>query len=208
MDHPAILPSEFFHIPEGLREGSKLPPLLFNLAVNDVSQVVTIQKNTAPRSDHRAYDLNSLGSVWQYADDVAILASLRKELATLLSKLDKYCYQRGLTINFAKSCIMEVTPDTFRPGRSFSLQTLGSGTHASIPIVDTLTLTLTLTLFLFQQPQSSCLICDTFDYLGIPITRTLDSATVLSRCLSRFWAAWVLLLCVVSSSVLGNAATL
>jgi hypothetical protein len=32
--HPEIPPGEFFHIPQGLREGSKLSPLLFNLAVN------------------------------------------------------------------------------------------------------------------------------------------------------------------------------
>ncbi len=39
--HPKIPPTAFFDIPQGLREGSKLSPLLFNLAVNDMeSQLI------------------------------------------------------------------------------------------------------------------------------------------------------------------------
>jgi hypothetical protein len=34
--HQEIPPDEFFEIPQGLRKGSKLSPLLFNLAVNDM----------------------------------------------------------------------------------------------------------------------------------------------------------------------------
>jgi hypothetical protein len=33
-------------------------------------------------------------------------------------------------------------------------------------------------------------IVESFDYLGIPILRSLDADLVLSRCLSRFWSAY------------------
>ena len=36
--HPLIPTDEFFDIPQGLREGSKLLPLLFNLAVNHMRE--------------------------------------------------------------------------------------------------------------------------------------------------------------------------
>ena len=41
VDHPEIPKDVFFDIPQGLREGSKLSPLLFNLAVNDMHDVLT-----------------------------------------------------------------------------------------------------------------------------------------------------------------------
>lgn len=38
--HPDIPPDDFFDIPQGLREGSKLSPLLFNIAVKDMESII------------------------------------------------------------------------------------------------------------------------------------------------------------------------
>jgi hypothetical protein len=46
--HPDIPPDDFFDIPQGLREGSKLSPLLFNLAVNDMEAELLKQQPGSP----------------------------------------------------------------------------------------------------------------------------------------------------------------
>jgi hypothetical protein len=73
--HPEIPPGEFFNIPQGLREGSKLSPLLFNLAVNDME--AELLKQAGPQA-HFGIPLYSKAhqptqqpnkvrtSVWQY----------------------------------------------------------------------------------------------------------------------------------------------
>lgn len=171
VDHPEIPEDEFFDIPQGLREGSKLSPLLFNLAVNDMSEVLTAARATPLRRVGAHLPASGasrplLAAVWQYADDVALLADSQEELMLLLDRLDLYCYERGLTINYSKSCIMEINDSEFVPDQTYSISPRGREAQASIPIVDS------------------------FTYLGIPIARDLGSKVALAQCLSLFWATF------------------
>jgi hypothetical protein len=90
--HPEIPPDDFFDILQGLREGSKLSPLLFNLAVNDMEAELLGQTPEHPQqvgifvkqaSQGNASTAHLCASVWQYADDVALVASSVQELQVL-----------------------------------------------------------------------------------------------------------------------------
>jgi hypothetical protein len=126
--HPDIPPDEFFDIPQGLREGSKLSPLLFNLAVNDMEKELTAPPEvTAPPVGVTISGIKGLrhkeikASIWQYADDVAIAAASPEELKLLLTRLEKYCHKRGLTINYAKSQVMEFTEAAPHPPAQYTI---------------------------------------------------------------------------------------
>jgi hypothetical protein len=172
--HPEIPPEEFFDIPQGLREGSKLSPLLFNIAVNDMESEllrpcalgrggpgVWVQTRSPTGRQARIQ-----ASVWQYADDVALVAASEQDLALLLARLSEYCHKRGLIINYSKSKVMELLH-----------QPHASKSH-----------------FLFQPPmegasQQQLEIVQEFKYLGVPIAHNLSSQVVSETLRARLWAA-------------------
>jgi hypothetical protein len=59
-------------------------------------------------------------AIWQYADDVAMVANSEATLKILLERMAKYCHQRGLTINYDKSHYMEVSTAPFVDGATLS----------------------------------------------------------------------------------------
>ena len=74
--------------------------------------------------------------VWQYADDVALVASSEAELRLLMDRLSLYCHSRGLTINYSKSKIMEISSDPFLPNKSFSFQPAGQALQKTVEVVE------------------------------------------------------------------------
>ncbi len=172
--HPEIPPDEFFEIPQGLREGSKLSPLLFNIAVNDMESKL-LSPYTSGRGEpgvwihtwHGAGRPSRLqASIWQYADYVALVASSEQDLALLLSSLAEYCYKRGLTINYSNSKVMELLHHPHASNSHFSFQPPMEG-----------------------APQQRIEIVHEFKYLGIPIAHTLSSQVVSETLSSKLWAA-------------------
>ncbi len=171
MAHPKIPPTSFFDIPQGLREGSKLSPLLFNLAVNDMEAQLTGQHPPTGILVKRfgANAPNQLPiqtSIWQYADDVAMIAHSDWALKTLLERMATYCYQRGLTINYDKSHYMEVSTSPYTDGLSLSFKD---------PVDPLSELTI-------NQVES-------YKYLGVPIHRDLQSKHVAKTACKKAWAA-------------------
>jgi hypothetical protein len=173
--HPEIPPGEFFHIPQGLREGSKLSPLLFNLAVNDMEAELLKHSGSLghfgiPRYSkvhHSTQHPNNVRtSVWQYADDVALITSSESDLKRLLEKMAVYCYQRGLTINYDKSHYMVISKDPFVEGTTIAFS---NPNNPMIPLS-------------ISQVES-------FKYLGIPIHRDLSTAHIAKAACTKAWAA-------------------
>jgi hypothetical protein len=125
--HPKIPPSAFFDIPQGLLEGSKLSPLLFNLAVNDM-ELQLVGQHPSSGILVKCFGANVSNqtpiqtSIWQYADDVAMITHSEQALKTLLEKMATYCHQRGLTINYDKSHYMEVSLSPYTDGLSLSFK--------------------------------------------------------------------------------------
>ena len=67
--------TEFFDYTEGVRQRCPLSPLLFNLYVNDISDVIDQLTN----SHIQLYD-NKCLNVLMYADDLILIAESEKEL--------------------------------------------------------------------------------------------------------------------------------
>jgi hypothetical protein len=172
--HPEIPPDEFFEIPQGLREGSKLSPLLFNLAVNDMENELLRPYPDrrgapgvwVPSKDQSGRHTRIVASVWQYADDVALVASSELELALLLARLAEYCYKRGLTINYNKSKVMELLHRPHASASHFSFQPPMQG----------------------AQPQQLEIVSE-FKYLGIPIFHNLSTHVVSETLRAKLWGA-------------------
>jgi hypothetical protein len=88
--HPLIPDDEFFDIPQGLREGSKLSPLLFNLAVNDMRAHFRWHPQGPLGVTMTTNICEEFAGVWQYADDVALVASSPYELQNMIKHLQIY----------------------------------------------------------------------------------------------------------------------
>jgi hypothetical protein len=172
--HPEIPPEEFFDIPQGLREGSKLSPLLFNIAVNDMES--ELLRPCAPGRGGPGVWIQTRtptgrqvciqASVWQYADDVALVAASEQDLALLLARLSEYCHKRGLIINYSKSKVMELLHQPHVSKSHFPFQPPMEGAS-----------------------QQQLEIVQEFKYLGVPIAHTLSSQVVSETLRARLWAA-------------------
>jgi hypothetical protein len=154
---------EFFEIPQGLRKGSKLSPLLFNLAVNDMWKYF----QTAPHGPLGVTMITSLceeyAGVWQYADDVALVASSPPELQRMLDCLQQYCSGKGLTINLQKTKIVEF-PTSAQPAGTYQA-TAPEGHHVPIHTVHS------------------------FPYLGVPLDAELSMTAAVASAQGAFLGA-------------------
>ncbi len=54
--------------------------------------------------------------VWQYADNVALVAPTPEELQRMINLLQQYCNNKGLTINLQKTKIVEFCTTTQASG--------------------------------------------------------------------------------------------
>jgi hypothetical protein len=169
--HPLIPEDEYFSIPEGLREGSKLSPLLFNIAVNDMSDF--FHSPPAPFAPHPlgVFTTTPNGTTvytgcFQYADDVALLASSPQELETMIRAMQLYCGTRGITINYNKTKVMEIPAKNTDPPPTHQYTT---------------------------QDENNALIhlqvVPHFTYLGVEIDRALTMTNALNATRASLWGA-------------------
>lgn len=105
-------------------------------------------------------------TVWQYADDVALIAPSEAALKILLSRMALYCHRRGLSINYDKCHIMEISQEQHLPDVQVTFQG-PTPAHGALSINKT----------------------DSFTYLGIPIHRDLATHHIKDRACKKAWAA-------------------
>ena len=82
---------DWFDVKIGLKQGYILPPLLFNIFINDLAQTVN---NLECGASYGEGDV----SILLYADDIALLSDNETKLQRMLSCLNDYCLSWGLTI--------------------------------------------------------------------------------------------------------------
>ena len=92
---------DWFQIGKGVRQGSILPPCLFNLYAE------YIMRNTGPEETQAGIqiagrNINNL----RYADDTTLMAESEEELKSLLMKVKEESEKAGLKLNSQKMKIM------------------------------------------------------------------------------------------------------
>ena len=91
--------TNFFPYEKGVQQGNPLSPLLFNLYINDIFEII---KNESSISLDDISSFNSL----MYADDLIIMSTTLEGLQTSLDKLNVYCEKWKLNINYKKTKCM------------------------------------------------------------------------------------------------------
>ena len=93
--------TEFFTFTKGVRQGCPMSPILFNLFVNDIFEIMN--KNSS--SDISLDNGNKLNAL-MYADDLILLSQSKEDLQKKVDILEAYCNKWKLNINEKKSKVM------------------------------------------------------------------------------------------------------
>lgn len=92
--------TERFWTERGLKQGCPLSPLLFIVFIADIEEYLKKRQNggvTVGRK--RIFTLT-------YADDLAVMAEIDKEMVRMLKSLERYFEEKRLTLNAQKSKVM------------------------------------------------------------------------------------------------------
>ena len=96
--------SESFKPSRGLRQGDLLPPYLFILGQEILSRLLDHELSLKNVSGIKTSIRGPTISHVMYADDIVLFSkATRRDAATLMKTLDKYCKWSGQAINMGKS---------------------------------------------------------------------------------------------------------
>jgi hypothetical protein len=111
--------TDWFNVSTGLRQGCLLSPLLFNLYINDLVNVIKQSCTGIPIGGENV-------CILMYADDLVLLARNERDLQNMLDVLAHWCQQWNVKVNAEKTEIVhfrkngvEVTNVNFKIGESF-----------------------------------------------------------------------------------------
>ena len=96
--------SDFFDTGNGLKQGDVMSPMLFNLFVNDLPNILGNDINTPTLNSRK---INCL----MYADDLVIFSKSAHGLQKSLDRLSSYCDTWKLNINLDKTKVMLFQPN-------------------------------------------------------------------------------------------------
>ena len=91
--------TNFFNYEQGIQQGNPLSPLLFNLYINDIFEVL---KNDSLLTLNGQQYFNAL----MYADDLIIMSTTQEGLQKSLNALNDYCQKWKLNVNHKKTNCM------------------------------------------------------------------------------------------------------
>jgi hypothetical protein len=92
--------SDWFSVEQGIRQGDTLSPLLFNIFVNEIPELLLKENCASPTL------LNSKVPCLLYADDIVLLSETKEGLQNAINNVKKYCDTWELAINPNKSKVM------------------------------------------------------------------------------------------------------
>ena len=91
--------TEWFDVTSSLKQGCILPPLLFNIFINDLIDEVK-KLNVGIKLD------NDIISVLVYADDIVFMCENENDLQKIIDTLSVWCDTNDLVVNLSKSKIV------------------------------------------------------------------------------------------------------
>jgi len=94
--------SSFFPYDIGVRQGCILSPIIFNLFINELHDI--IHKNVGDLSGIKVADLVIF--VLLYADDVVLVADSPDDLSILLRSLEEFCASSSMSVNVKKTKVV------------------------------------------------------------------------------------------------------
>ena len=91
--------TSFFNYTKGVRQGCPLSPMLFNIYVNDLFEIMNKDNVSDIYLEEKEHKVNML----MYADDLIILSESKEGLQKQIDKLENYCQKWRLQINIKKN---------------------------------------------------------------------------------------------------------
>ena len=101
--------TEIFNINQGVRQGCILSPLLFNIFLSDLPELIdSAQIKANPETiDPEANPGETHPSCLIWADDIILLSEKEEGLNSMLKTMEGYCNENDLTVNTDKTkCII------------------------------------------------------------------------------------------------------
>jgi hypothetical protein len=92
--------TEFFDFTKGVRQGCPLSPILFNIYVNEIFNLVN------ENNDSNIFLGDTKVNALMYADDLILLSETKEGLQNLINKVNDFCTERKLSINEKKTKVM------------------------------------------------------------------------------------------------------
>ena len=111
--------TDTFNVNQGVKQGCILSPLLFNIYMSDLPEILDADLTlTSPKSEHPSC------LIW--ADDIVLLSDNEEGLKKMLKSMEKYCKDNELIVNIEKTkcMIFNKTGRLIRKNFSFNNTTL------------------------------------------------------------------------------------
>ena len=134
LDHnkySGTLPKYPIRINRGTPQGSLISPILFNIYINDLLQILEVNRTSASA----------------YADDLCFSASSTQEVEFTLRTIDHWCSGNDMEINWKKTKIIKLLPrsspvkvDSFKPLYEGKLEFVTEYKYLGAPLDDKMTL--------------------------------------------------------------------
>ena len=100
----------FYNTDEGTPQGAPLSPLLANIALNGMEEILNITyKEKVYKGGYVSYNTNGKYRMVRYADDFVIFAQSKEDIEAVYDILDPYLKERGLTLAEDKTRIVHIS---------------------------------------------------------------------------------------------------
>jgi len=179
--HQAISEDDWFDVEQGVREGSKISPILFAVAFADLPDALRACLTPAELEEVRFGTAEAFSP--QSADDVALVAGSPTTLKKLMEAFGDYCTRRCAQINYGKTKVVQFYRHPMTAILPFQVCAEECGEDGTVPIV----------LFNITDPHTGLThgieVVRDFCHLGVEFDEDLTFAAAFRALRARFWAA-------------------